>query len=361
MSANYFVDLHVLQTVPPSCVNRDDTNSPKVATYGGTLRSRVSSQAWKHAMRESFTSLFSEEALGKRTKHIVEIVEKEIMSQQPNLNVADIENDVIDLLTKAGLSINSKTKASDTLCFISKKQAEALAYVYLNRPKDEKAYTKMIKEAIKNNPSVDMALFGRMIASDASLNYDACAQVAHAISTHEVHTEYDYFTAVDDCSPEDTSGAGHIGTVEYNSSTMYRYATVNVKELHKLLGDETPEVVAKFAESFILSMPTGKMNTFANRTVPDLVYVTVRTDQPVSFCGAFEKAVERGKDGYVEKSEERLFKYAEGVYSDFVSRPVFERVVGADVFDKKRVDLKTMLKDLEAAVGDQSLEDKEVH
>ena len=202
MSANYFVDLHVLQTVPPSCVNRDDTNSPKVATYGGTLRSRVSSQAWKHAMRESFTSLFSEEALGKRTKHIVEIVEKEIMSQQPNLNVQDIENDVIDLLTKAGLSVNSKTKASDTLCFISKKQAEALAYVYLNRPKDEKAYTKMIKEAIKNNPSVDMALFGRMIASDASLNYDACAQVAHAISTHEVHTEYDYFTAVDDCSPD---------------------------------------------------------------------------------------------------------------------------------------------------------------
>ena len=57
--------------------------------------------------------------------------------------------------------------------------------------------------------------FGRMVASDPSLNYDASAQVAHSISTHRVQTEYDYFTAVDDCAPEDSAGAGHLGTVEY--------------------------------------------------------------------------------------------------------------------------------------------------
>lgn len=50
----YYIDLHVLQTVPPSCVNRDDTGSPKTAVYGGVTRARVSSQAWKHAMREMF-------------------------------------------------------------------------------------------------------------------------------------------------------------------------------------------------------------------------------------------------------------------------------------------------------------------
>ena len=49
-----YVDFHVLQTVPPSCVNRDDTGSPKTAVYGGATRARVSSQAWKHAIREMF-------------------------------------------------------------------------------------------------------------------------------------------------------------------------------------------------------------------------------------------------------------------------------------------------------------------
>ena len=49
-----FVDIHVLQTVPPSCINRDDTGSPKTAIYGGATRARVSSQSWKHAVREYF-------------------------------------------------------------------------------------------------------------------------------------------------------------------------------------------------------------------------------------------------------------------------------------------------------------------
>lgn len=128
-----------------------------------------------------------------------------------------------------------------------------------------------------------------MVASDPSLNYDAAAQVAHSISTHAVQNEYDYFTAVDDCAPEDNAGAGHLGTVEYNSSTLYRYATVNTAELAEQLGaKEVPGVVRAFADAFIRSMPTGKQNTFANRTLPDAVYVTIRGDQPVNLCGAFE-------------------------------------------------------------------------
>ena len=147
-----------------------------------------------------------------------------------------------------------------------------------------------MQEALKNYPSVDLALFGRMVADEPSLNYDAAAQVAHAISTHAVHNEYDYFTAVDDCTSEDNSGGRtHLGTVEYNSSTLYRYATVNAAELVRYLGEDTPKAVRNFAEAFITSMPTGKQNTFANRTRPDAVYVTVRRDQPVNMAGAFEK------------------------------------------------------------------------
>lgn len=119
--------------------------------------------------------------------------------------------------------------------------------------KFEKEDKKELQEALKNYPSVDLALFGRMVADEPSLNYDAAAQVAHAISTHAVHNEYDYFTAVDDCTSEDNSGAGHLGTVEYNSSTLYRYATVNAAELVRYLGEDTPKAVRNFARHLSLA------------------------------------------------------------------------------------------------------------
>lgn len=78
MKKRLYVDFHVLQTVPPSCINRDDTGSPKTAIYGGVTRARVSSQAWKHAMRQAFVeeSLLDEEDVGKRTKKVTELVER---------------------------------------------------------------------------------------------------------------------------------------------------------------------------------------------------------------------------------------------------------------------------------------------
>lgn len=154
--------------------------------------------------------------------------------------------------------------------------------------------------------------------------------MAHAISTHAVHNEYDYFTAVDDCTSEDNSGAGHLGTVEYNSSTLYRYATVNAAELVRYLGEDTPKAVRNFAEAFITSMPTGKQNTFANRTRPDAVYVTVRRDQPVNMAGAFEKPVIT-KGGYVEQSIKSLIDYAKESYEDYVNEPEMAFAVGREL------------------------------
>lgn len=70
MNKNLYLDVHVLQTLPPSCVNRDDTGSPKTAVYGGVNRARVSSQSWKRAMRLEFNHLFQSEQIGFRTKNI---------------------------------------------------------------------------------------------------------------------------------------------------------------------------------------------------------------------------------------------------------------------------------------------------
>ena len=321
-----YIDIHVLQTVPPSCVNRDDTGSPKTAVYGGVTRARVSSQAWKRAVRVAFKDIFAQDKLGLRTKKICDRIVNEVLLLKPQIELADAEKEVekaLDLAIKKESKKKDQkqekknNKTQDVLFFISNSQVKDIANLICNGDKSKEAY----KKAIKGKPSVDQILFGRMVADDASLNYDAAAQVAHSISTHAVQNEFDYFTAVDDCAPEDNAGAGHIGTTEFNSATLYRYATVNVEELSKWLEADTADAVKGFVEAFCYSMPTGKQNSFANRTLPDTVYVTVRVDQPVNLVGAFEKPVRAGINGYLQGSEEALAEYAGKTYERFVPKP----------------------------------------
>lgn len=221
-----YVDFHVLQTVPPSCVNRDDTGSPKTTVYGGAVRARVSSQAWKHAMRVMFTEEMSGEVeIGKRTLRAIDLVADELAELLPGQDRKKLEKMSQDALKRAGITFKKSDKKdgeksdnTSALLLIGKAQATALAKLAAENCKDDSAY----EDALNENPTVDMVLFGRMVASAPSLNYDAAAQMAHSISTHTVQNEFDYFTAVDDCAPEDNAGAGHLGTVEYNSATLYR-------------------------------------------------------------------------------------------------------------------------------------------
>ncbi|MDO5112101.1 MAG: type I-E CRISPR-associated protein Cas7/Cse4/CasC [Clostridia bacterium] len=326
-----FVDIHVLQTVPPSCVNRDDTGSPKTAVYGGATRARVSSQSWKRAMRLAFKDLFDEKQLGLRTKKIISLLSEDILTLAPE--TAAPQKLAVNVLQAAGLKIRDD-EGTDALFFVSRAQVRALAKLAVEQSEmmknsASKEAKQLSSAALRQSPGVDIALFGRMVADDPSLNTDACAQVAHSISTHRVNNEYDYFTAVDDLAPEDNAGAAHLGTVEFNSSTLYRYATVAVHALNNQLGEETTDAVKKFIFAFVRSMPDGKQNTFANRTLPDAVMVTLRTDQPVNLAGAFERPVPAGENGYVEGSAKRLILHAKNVYADFTQEPELTLVTGA--------------------------------
>ena len=351
MNKRLYVDFHILQTVPPSCINRDDTGSPKTAVYGGVTRARVSSQAWKHAMRTAFAENARLD-VGKRTKKVADLVRDQILALAPD---ADADKLAKKALENAGIKFDEKSKKDDTvtkaLFFMSTAQAKALAELAVDGSADKKQYRDALRKAA---PSMDMALFGRMVADDPSLNYDAAAQVAHSISTHAVQNEYDYFTAVDDCQAEDNAGAGHLGTVEYNSSTLYRYATVNVMELAGRLGAaQAAETVRAFGEAFLFSMPTGKQNTFANRTLPDAVYVTLREDQPVNLCGAFERAVPRSAQGYAAPSKAALAQYAQQMYSSFAEAPAQSFTVGSGLEELAPAQTaKAMLDALEKAVRD---------
>lgn len=359
MNERLYLDVHVLQTVPPSCVNRDDTGSPKSAIYGGAVRARVSSQSWKRAMRNMFEDLLPHESLGKRTKHIVGMVTDEIVK------LVDMENPeeaAVNVLITAGLKIKSPEKGTDALFFMSLAQAKALAKLAVDdldviSKKPSKESKEKAQNALRENPGIDIALFGRMVADDPSLNTDACAQVAHSISTHKVNREYDYFTAVDDLSDKDNAGAGHIGTVEFNSATLYRYATLAIHELNQYLGNETLGAINAFVHSFVCSMPTGKQNTFANRTLPDAVLVTLRTDQPINLVGAFERPIQAGKhndQGYVEASANALVKHASDIYENWLGTPEIALVTGEALKDiGNPAPLKTMLDLLSAAVQER--------
>ncbi len=354
-----YLDIHILQTVPPSCINRDDTGSPKTAVYGGVTRARVSSQSWKHAMRADFAKLFPDEMLGKRTKRIVYMVEEEIRRLD---EAADAEALAMWVL-KQKLKIKDKEKGTDALYFMSLAQAKALAEFALAEgngtlDKWSKEQKERLDKAFKAAPGAELALFGRMVADDPSLNNDACAQVAHSISTHKVNNEYDYFTAVDDCKENDESGAGHIGTVEFNSATLYRYATVAVHDLNTQLGnlEDTAKTARNFVDAFVRSMPTGKQNSFANRTPAALVYVTVRHDQPVNLVGAFEEPVKSAAGGFVKPSADRLLTYANDFYADYAEAPAHAFAMGrvlADVPAAAHVEtmsLKDLLDRVESTV-----------
>ncbi|MGB3186827.1 MAG: type I-E CRISPR-associated protein Cas7/Cse4/CasC [Ornithinimicrobium sp.] len=334
-----FVDIHVIQTVPPSNVNRDDTGAPKSAVFGGVRRARVSSQAWKRATRARFADEMDKDGLGYRTKQATSLIGARIAARHPELTEEESASRAGAVLRALGMKLEPKRKkdseegaspyeSSAYLAFFSADQLDQLAELAIREDKPKK---RQAQECADTKHGVTLSLFGRMVADDASLNVDSSVQVAHALSTHAVDTEADYYTAVDDVSAEsDETGAGMIGTIEFNSSTLYRYATINIDALNHNLEDPgaTARAAAAFLRGFVTSMPTGKQNTFANGTRPDAVVVMVREGLPVNLVGAFEVPVTTSTGGYVEASCEALAAHAQQVHDAYGQVPTATYVLG---------------------------------
>lgn len=319
-----FLDVHAIQTVPPSNINRDDTGSPKTAQYGGTTRARVSSQAWKRAMRQYFYANSEQTNIGVRTLDIVRYVADQMKKIDTGKSDEEAMKRAEDAINAAG--IKTKEQKARALFFLGQKQAERLAQAALDGLNDK----KQLQQILQDNPALDIALFGRMVADDPSLNEDASSQVAHAISTHSVQTEFDFYTAVDDLQKEDNAGAGMLGTIEFNASTLYRYANVAVHALSDQLQDKDAVIgsLCLFVEAFANAMPTGKANTFANQTLPQALLVSIRTDRPVNLVSAFEEPV-RSRDGYGKESIQKLLAEYEKV-EKFVAKPALTLVLRLD-------------------------------
>lgn len=310
-----FVELHIIQNFAPSCLNRDDTGAPKDAMFGGYRRSRISSQCLKRASRLAFSSLglLNKDELGIRTRNIVTLLVEKLKHKGIDAPQKAIEQALAmaELKVKSKQEKGSPVNDNDTskkeailkteyLLFLSNNCIGELAdviqnhYELLESGKSSREVKKAIDDCIGSASAVDVALFGRMLADRKELNVDAAAQVAHAISTHRVDRESDFFTAVDDWTEDDEADAGMLGTVEFNSSCQYRYAVVNQDQLARNLGGDAllaRKGLLAFLRAAIMAIPSGRQNTFAAHNLPAFIGVAIHNSQPISLANAFEQPV----------------------------------------------------------------------
>jgi len=323
------IEAHVIQNVVPANLNRDDTGAPKDAVFGGYRRARVSSQAWKRAVRQSFATEFGEDELAWRTKRLVDKIVERLAASGRDPEQA--KKAAIAVMSIGGAQFEEKdnqvTDRTKVLWFVARSSIDAivglceehwdaLATVSLERPaktrqnrsrrqdltdgaglsdKDRAVIKTAVKTGVIGAKTVDISLFGRMLtdAPDGG-TVEASVQVAHAISTHRIDAEFDYFTAVDDLVPDDETGAGMIGTVEFNSACLYRYACLDTTQLLINLGGDI-EIAQRAAKAFLLgfvtAMPSGKQNTFAAHNPPAAALLVVRASGSWNLANAFADPV----------------------------------------------------------------------
>lgn len=308
------LELHIIQSVPVACLNRDDLNSPKTAMFGGVQRARVSSQAWKSPIREWMKEVEVEIDgvkidlfKGNRSRRMV----SELSTR---LQESGLEKDASVIISEHVANtietLDSKTdgngfKKIKTLMFFSEAEYDAIVAAVTDEirtaaetiqslarcvrdasegrreededkkeaaereverlekelEKNKKALTKAfsdkkIRDAIKSvqlKDAADIALFGRMVANDHSLTVEAASMFSHALSTHKADNEIDFFAAVDDLQQEEESGAGMTGTLEFNSATYYRFAALNLDMLADAdhLGAMTVEERQSVVQTFL--------------------------------------------------------------------------------------------------------------
>ena len=336
------IELHLLQNFPPSNLNRDDTGQPKDTDFGGVRRARVSSQCIKRSIRQSgpFERKF-EDRIATRTKRVqAELVPRLVKAGHTEEDALALSAAVLDDL----LSWDAERGETKVLFYVGPEELDRLAElthenadpisaaIQARRQRPESSKDKEEKDAIKKADaaigsaakkvgeafkaerqgrvrSVDVALFGRMLAQVPGMNIDAASQVAHAVSTHALDQDFDFYTAVDDLKARDADaddkGAGMVGTTGFNSSCYYRYALVDAEKLARNLAEGASgvtaadralavDVVAAFLEGAVEAIPTGKQNAFAAQTPPALVMAVVKdgTAAPWSLANAFASPVE---------------------------------------------------------------------
>ncbi|WP_333850204.1 type I-E CRISPR-associated protein Cas7/Cse4/CasC [Leclercia sp.] len=303
---NTRIEFHILQSFPVSCLNRDDVGAPKTAMVGGVNRARVSSQCWKRQVRLALQAFGI--TLGMRTKKVAEVIVPACIAVGASAEqAASCSNKIAELL------------ADDTLLFISQSEARAFAQYAqeLNFDVDkikDKELAKVAKKALTPaSDALDIALFGRMVAKAADMNVEAAASFSHAISTHKVANEVEFFTALDDLQTE--PGSAHMGSLEFNAATYYRYISLDLGQLAQTLGgadmtadnEQIKEAVAAFTKALFVAVPSARQTTQSAASPWEFAKVLVRKGQRLQV--PFEMPVKAANAGFLAPSISSLKSY----------------------------------------------------
>lgn len=328
------VDIHIIQSLAPNNVNRDETGAPKTCVFGGVQRRRVSSQSWKRAIREYFRDVvvnggddLVENELGIRTRRVPE---------QVATLLADRDRDASGARTRTLtlLGMKGSNDQSQVLMFLTRQEIEAIAdAVHDNWDTLTTKDATKVAVTLGQGRAVDLALFGRMLAELPGNDVDAACRVAHAISTHRAETEIDFFTAVDDLKGDDEdAGAGMMGDLEFSSCTLYRHLALDVDQLQRNLGgdaDLSSTATRGLLEAAVRSVPGGKQTTFLAVEPPAFVLVDVRST-PVGLANAFAKPVLAShRRSLVDESVVALAEHRARVDAMFGTRDIRATVVGS--------------------------------
>ncbi|MFF0742144.1 type I-E CRISPR-associated protein Cas7/Cse4/CasC [Streptomyces sp. NPDC004111] len=303
-----FLDLNALQSVPAANLNRDDLGSPKTVKYGNASRIRVSSQSWKRVIRHAVEADLGERAA--RTRLVPLKVRQALEDAGWPADLATFAG--AQVAASAGKKPLKTEKAGHTsvLLFLPKSSiGDLVAVCTAHRDALEQGLSKKnpgallpvteVEEILKRR-TASISLLGRMLAELPGANVDGAVQVAHAFTTHASEPQRDYFTAVDDWLADDETGSGHLDTAEFSAGVFYRFSTVNVTDLvTNLDGDRKAArtVLAAYADQFLMTLPQAKKNSTAPHTVPDLAYLAVREQRPLSMAAAFETPVTADRAG----------------------------------------------------------------
>jgi CRISPR system Cascade subunit CasC len=296
-----FLQLHLLTSYPPACLNRDDLNRPKTAVMGGVPRLRISSQSLKRAWR---TSALFEEALknhmGTRTKLIgVQVYQQLTKTGTPENKAKE--------WAQAIAAQFGKLKARNQDAPLNDLEIEQLAHF----SPEEKAAIFALADKLagercaptedeltllrEKHKAADIALFGRMLADSPKYNTEAACQVAHAITVHRAAVEDDFFTAVDDLNTrEEDAGSSHMGEQGFGTGLFYVYVCIDRDSLKEnLSGDAelTSKAIGALIEAAATVAPTGKQNSFASRAWAYYGLAEKGSRQPRSLSLAFMKPV----------------------------------------------------------------------
>lgn len=297
--SNTRIEFHILQSFPVTCLNRDDVGAPKTAVVGGVTRARVSSQCWKRQVRLALPGFGIK--LATRTKQ----------AQTLFVSACKAAGATDEAAVACGQKMADQL-SEDTLLFISDSEAKAFAKYASEHDFDEsklkdKELAKVAKKAI--NPAVDaldIALFGRMVAKAADMNVEAAASFAHAISTHKVSNEVEFFTALDDL--QDEPGSAHMGSLEFNSATYYRYVSLDLGQLAQTMGGEDlKQAIAAFTKALFVAVPSARQTTQSGASPWEFARVLVRKGQRLQ--APFEQPVKARGEGYLAPSIDALKSY----------------------------------------------------